>query len=364
MEYRSFPSTPFNAPHLFLRVLLSLLGQILRLAALLLQHLRDLANSLLDDLLRIVTVLLSDLLQLRQLGDNLVTTRNLVEVLIQATEAGLLGLARRALDVRLKIPSVARLNSRLDLVVQLLNVARLERVGILLHELLDLGVLLQVRLRLLHALLVRLVAELLHLLDLLLDDLLNLGHVLSAQSCLDDVTDLLPCPVCLLLGLRAILVAVLLQLVDVASDLLLQLRVVIHDLLGGVASEVADAAEVLDDDVPRALGCQDGDVAVLGDVLKLAICLANDLVHLIAVLRPDVIEVLECGVDVATCAWDEDGVALRSATEHVEGLVGFGSRLLELVLSSSDVVFGGLGRGEEIPRTGLAVPDISNGEGS
>lgn len=138
---------------------------------------------------------------------------------------------------------------------------------------------------------------------------------------------------------------------------------VVHDLLRRVAGEIADATEVLDDNVPGALSCEDRDVAVLGDTLQLRVGLAHNVVDLVTVLGPDVIEVFERSVNVSACARDQDSVALGSVAEPVEGLVGLGCRFLELLGAGRDVVLGGLGGSKKVFCAGLAIPDIADGEG-
>ena len=336
--------------HLFLSVLLSLLSQALCLVAMLLEHLSDLGNSVLEDLLRLVAVLRCCLLQLLQLGHDLIAAGDLLHILLSVllyavdVEAGLLclvlGLASGVLDILLEVTGITLLDGSLDLLVQLLYVAGLKGVLVLLNQLLYLRVLLEVGLGLLHALVPCLITELLDLLDLLLHDALDLLDVCGVDAGLDDVADLLPCPVDLLLSLGAVLVAQLLQCIQVTANLLLQLGVVVHDLLGGVAREVGDAAKVLDEHLPCLLGGEDADVASLQDIAELAVGLADDGVDFITMLSADSIKVIEGSIDVSLGARDESSVALCGAAQPLESLVRLGCVLLDLLCGRVDVVLG------------------------
>ncbi|KAH3966079.1 hypothetical protein HBI65_155010 [Parastagonospora nodorum] len=276
----------------------------------LLQNLGDLTDGVLHDVLCLVAMLRRNVLQLGELRHDLVAAGDLVQVLVETTEARVLDLVCRALDVALEITGVAVLNGLLDALEELLGITTLERISVLLNKLLDLGVLVEVGLGLLHALVPSLVTELLELVDLLLHDALDLLNVRGADASLDDVTDLLPCPVDLLLGLGAVLVTILLELVPVATDLLLQLWMVVHDLLCRVASEVGDAAHVFGEDVPGLVCGDQADVAVTEDGAHLAVSFADDAVDFIAVFLADGIEIIEGRVDVALRARDEGSVAL------------------------------------------------------
>ena len=321
---------------LLLSVLLGLTSDLLGLLGLLLQHLSQLLDGLLEELLTLLLVLGGNLAQLLELLHDVSTVGDLLDVLLNVDPAAGelvalgLGLLRGVLDVLLQVAQVTRVDGGLGALEELGGVTLLQSIGVLLDELLDLGVLVEVGLGLLQTLLPGLVAELLDLLDLLLDELAGLGYAGGAEATGEDVLDLLPSLVNLLLGFGAVLVTELLQLIDVTAELLLDLRVVVDNVANGVTGEVGDLLSEVSQDIESLGGSLHAETG-LGQVLELLVGIIDELVGLILVVLSNLLPILEGSIDVGSATRDPANVGVGVLLDVVHSLVGIGCLLLKLL---------------------------------
>ncbi|CRK11065.1 hypothetical protein BN1708_010009 [Verticillium longisporum] len=306
----------------------------------------ELLNCLLEQLLALGLVLLRHLAELLQLGQDVAALRHHLDVLLEVAPAAardLLGpglaLFDGVLDVALEVAEIARVDGLAGVVEELFGVALLQRVGILLNELLDLGVLVENGLRLLQSLLPRLVAELLDLLNLLLNELADLLESRKADTTRDDVFDLLPCLVNLLLGLGTVGLPHLLELIDVAAELLLELGVVVDDVRDGVTRKLGDLFCQVGDDIVGLGGCLEAE-ARLGEVLELLVGIVDEGISFVLVVLAHLLPVVKGRVDVGAAAGNPTDVRVGKLLDVVDGLVSRGRVGLQLLRGLGVLLFG------------------------